>query len=415
MRILVLSNLYPPHGIGGYELRCQQTVEALAARGHQVYVLTSNYQVEGQESTPAPSAVEIDRSLQIHGYYGQPWLPIHRLWTLERHNNARLTAAIERFQPEVVHVWNLGGISKSLLHRLEADSRPLVYDVSDHWIARSLEADVWLSWWNRDTAGLPSVIRRLLGASGFRSWLDRRAPTFPVSKLRFAHIYFCSAFLRNLTQNKGYPVGHGDVIYCAVDVPAFARKKTCQPLQRLLWVGRLAEDKDPLTAIRAVARSRDSDLRLDLFGKGTLEYEGVLQAEIQRLKLGSRVQVGRADHGQMRSLYAQYDALLFTSNWGEPFALTPLEAMAAGLPVIMCPDGGDAELARDGQNCLSFDAGDPDSLADAIDRFAALPDHGAALAADALAEVRQRFDLPVMVDQIEAVLQRAASAEPREA
>jgi hypothetical protein len=41
VKILVLSNLYPPDFIGGYELACEQAVDALIARGHEVRVLTS--------------------------------------------------------------------------------------------------------------------------------------------------------------------------------------------------------------------------------------------------------------------------------------------------------------------------------------------------------------------------------------
>jgi glycogen synthase len=43
------------------------------------------------------------------------------------------------FQPEIIHVWNLGGLSKSLMFTLQTCGRPVVYDVSDHWIARSLK------------------------------------------------------------------------------------------------------------------------------------------------------------------------------------------------------------------------------------------------------------------------------------
>src|SRR4029077_15575112 len=41
MRILAVSNLYPPDILGGYEIRCRRTVEWLRARGHQVEVVTS--------------------------------------------------------------------------------------------------------------------------------------------------------------------------------------------------------------------------------------------------------------------------------------------------------------------------------------------------------------------------------------
>ena len=43
MKILFLSNLYPPHVIGGYETLCMEAVEGLAKRGHEVSVLTSTY------------------------------------------------------------------------------------------------------------------------------------------------------------------------------------------------------------------------------------------------------------------------------------------------------------------------------------------------------------------------------------
>ena len=33
MKILVVSNLYPPHHQGGYELRCQQVTDTCAPRG----------------------------------------------------------------------------------------------------------------------------------------------------------------------------------------------------------------------------------------------------------------------------------------------------------------------------------------------------------------------------------------------
>ena len=39
--ILVLSNMYPPHHMGGYELSCRDVVDRWRAKGHDVTVLTS--------------------------------------------------------------------------------------------------------------------------------------------------------------------------------------------------------------------------------------------------------------------------------------------------------------------------------------------------------------------------------------
>ncbi|NLT73864.1 MAG: glycosyltransferase family 4 protein, partial [Chloroflexi bacterium] len=41
MRILFLTNYYPPYEVGGYEQLCRDMVVALSARGHVCEVLTS--------------------------------------------------------------------------------------------------------------------------------------------------------------------------------------------------------------------------------------------------------------------------------------------------------------------------------------------------------------------------------------
>src|SRR5688572_32391011 len=87
MRILALTNLYPPHYLGGYELICYMVVNELRARGHDVEVITSDHVVSGKSSVQEKG---IERALRIHGFYGHPWLNIAGLRHLERHNNQML-------------------------------------------------------------------------------------------------------------------------------------------------------------------------------------------------------------------------------------------------------------------------------------------------------------------------------------
>ncbi len=70
MKILVLSNLYPPDVIGGYELGCKQAVDALRARGHDVRVLTIAPRV------PVPDEPHVHRSFKLsRGLEQQPLRP----------------------------------------------------------------------------------------------------------------------------------------------------------------------------------------------------------------------------------------------------------------------------------------------------------------------------------------------------
>ncbi|MDQ8206925.1 glycosyltransferase family 4 protein [Coraliomargarita sp. SDUM461003] len=407
MNILVISNLYPPHGIGGYEERCMQTVNALRSRGHTVHVLTSDHSVEGRDASGEKA---IFRRLKVHGFYGHPWLPIHQLYPLEQANQKAMQALIEELQPDVVHVWNMGGISKSLLHTLEQAKRPVVYDISDHWIARSLKADVWLSWWNDSGSIMRKTLRSVATITGLRKAISAKVPTASVRSLQFKHIYFCSRYMRDTTAQQGYPVSHGKIAYCGVEAERFLRKTEYTPARKFLWVGRLAEDKDPMTALKGFLRARqscDEALTLDIYGRGEAEFVASLKHEITKAKAEEFVKLKSATHDEMRGLYAQYDAYIFSSNWGEPFALTPLEAMSAGLPVIMCPDGGDAELLHDGDNALKFSAASPSSLAGAIMRLLELPDNGKNMSRIALQLVEERFTVEVMTDTIEGILKRA--------
>ena len=408
MRILVLTNLYPPHYIGGYELRCRDITEALHARGHEVCVLTSDHHISKADPEPERS-YPVRRSLKLHGFFGHPWLGIHNLQSQEQYNNSTLMAAIQQFEPDLVHVWNLGGLSKSLALTLQRLNIPTVFDVSDHWIARSLTADVWLDWWNRPQGSLPSrLLRGVWQINGTRQRWDRTAPTNPVQHLRFSRIYFCSRRLRDITEEAGYPVHHGAVIHCPVDIARFQGqpKPASAPLSKLLYVGRLAEDKGVLTALKALhaVRGRFKG-SLSIYGHGDPCYESMLKDYAATYELP--VTFHHATPAQMPEVYRNHDALLFTSEWEEPFALTPLEAMASGLPVIGTTTGGSAELLRHGDNALTYTAGNARELAAEILTLEEDNLLRARLAATGHAEVREKFPLQTIATQIEDYLQES--------
>ena len=408
MKILVLTNLYPPHYVGGYELRCAAITEALRMRGHDVHVLTSNH---GLQQCAAPDAEPfIERRLRIHGYYGHPWLGLRRLKQLELHNNETLRQALAVLQPDVVHVWCMGGLSKSLCLTLQRSGVPTVYDVSDHWILRSLIGDVWLDWWNRRDGSPASRIQRALWTlCGVRKRCDPLAPTNAISDIRFKRLYFTSARLRELTAQQGYDVMHGGVIHCPVDTQQFqGTPVTCTP-KNWLWVGRLAEDKGILTALRALLLIENSfSGELHVYGKGDEAYVTMLK----NFASGNSLPVTwhSATPAEMPAVYRAHDALIFTSEWEEPFALTPLEAMACGLPVIGTMTGGSRELFRHGKNALTYDAGAATQLAERILLLQSEDHLRTSLAKAGHQEVHERFAMGPIVDQVEQYLRESIPA-----
>jgi glycosyltransferase involved in cell wall biosynthesis len=112
---------------------------------------------------------------------------------------------------------------------------------------------------------------------------------------------------------------------------------------------------------------------------------------------------------EMPAIYRAHDALLFTSEWAEPFALTPLEAMATGLPVIGTTTGGSREIFRHRDNALTYSAGNADELAARILELASDPAVRLRIAQTGRTEVRANYALPIVVDQIERYLNDSLS------
>ncbi len=68
MRILVVTNLYPPQELGGYGRAMADFVWGLQQRGHQLQVVTSDAPYLGPDGL-GPSGEPIDRCLQLKGSF----------------------------------------------------------------------------------------------------------------------------------------------------------------------------------------------------------------------------------------------------------------------------------------------------------------------------------------------------------
>ena len=251
------------------------------------------------------------------------------------------------------------------------------------------------------------MLRRFLLATGLSDLIKRIAPFAAWDKIHFNRVYFCSEFLKNITAKAGYAVEHGAVIYCGIDTRKVIARPATSDFKKLLFAGRLSADKDPLAAIRAlgVLKTRGvANLRLSIYGRGEEAYVKELHEVAQELGVAEWIDFGAVTRDEMQRLFAVHDALIFTSAWGEPFALTPLEAMAANLPVISTLEGGSAELIRHEVNGLAFRTSDAEDLANQIIWLRDHPSRRMQMVEEGRREVLAQFDRATMVGRIEAYL-----------
>ena len=429
MRILILTNLFPPHTVTTNDLRCEHVSKLLKLRGHQTLVLTS---MHGMRSEQRDS--EVERRLQINGAFGHPLITKYsEMKALEQSNHDALRDVIARFEPDVIYVFSLEGLSKSLVFTLRNSKLPTVYDVSDHWLSAEVATDPWLRFWNAPSLSfLEQSTRAALEMSGERGRLDSTAPTrmgkgydrLPglygspkeraavepnsLPTFRFDRIFFCSNSLKQLTENAGFVVRHADIIHPGIPAADYIGeiKPTGSVITKLLVTAPLQVQSGIMAALQAVKLLRQSTVKVSLTvcGRGDTRYIAELRSFVVTNQLPVEFITVTNSVKDMPAIYRRHDAFLHTAEWAEPFPVGPLEAMACGLPVVGSLSGGAAELLRHGENALVYNPGDAAELASRIQELQLSPALRVQMAEAAQAEVLSRFNESTVMDQIENYL-----------
>jgi glycosyltransferase involved in cell wall biosynthesis len=158
-----------------------------------------------------------------------------------------------------------------------------------------------------------------------------------------------------------------EVIYPPVDTERFSSIERA-PQDFYLFFGQLTSYKRADIAIETFAKLGK---KLVIAGSGE-ELES-LQELAQRLtpdthSLTSNIEfVGRVSDEKLNDLYAQAKALIFPGV--EDFGIIPVEAQAAGCPIIAYGAGGALETVIENETGVFFNEQTPDSLAAALIRF----------------------------------------------
>lgn len=363
MRILLLTNMYPPHHYGGYEQICRDVVERFRRGGHEVHVLTTTWKVPGVPDSP--DEVDIHRELSFywddHRLLSPP--PLERL-RRERHNHRVLDRMIATVQPDVVSIWHMGSMSLGLLTDLGRRGLPMVFVIADDWLIYGPRLDAWSRMFT-ERRQLGRIVESVT-----------RTPALLPDLGRLGTFCFVSETTRRRAQTASrwtFPDAvvspHG---IDRADFPPLAAPPPDRDWQgNLLYVGRIDERKGISTVVDALALLPDTTLTV--LGRGDNDYLSKLRAHAADTGVLDRITFDVVERHELAARYAASDAVVFPSIWDEPFGLVPLEAMACGTPVIGTGVGGSGEFMADGVNSVLFPARDSAALKEAVCRLATDP------------------------------------------
>lgn len=371
MKILVLCYEYPPVGGGGGRVAAQ-VAAALVRRGHQVTVHTSGMphlpRFEDRDGvkivrTPCFRRREDTCSVpEMAAYVAAGFFPAWRLACREK--------------PDVIHAHFAVPTGALAFAVSRLTGRP--YVLTAHL------GDV--------PGGVPEQTAHL-----FRL-VDPVARIFWKNAARVTAV---STFVAGLAR-RAYGV---DAVTIRNGLPA--RPMVCppqaNPRPRLLLVGRLSVQKNPLLAVRALALVRDLDWSLDVIGEGPLGAD--LREEIKTLSLQDRVTLhGWLAGDAVSALMERSDILLMTSLH-EGLPMVGVEALHHGLAVIGSAIGGLQDVVEEGKNGFLCPL-EPEAFAARIREVVTDQVRLTALR-QASRELAGRFDLDASVATYEKVLLEA--------
>jgi PEP-CTERM/exosortase A-associated glycosyltransferase len=398
MRILhILDHSVPLQS--GYTFRTLGILRGQRARGWDTAHLTTPRHVR-----PGPDP-ETAEGLEFHRT-PKPASPLMRLPAARERlemaaTERRLEALARRLRPDLLHAHSPVLTAVPALKVGRRLGIPVVYEVRAFWEDAAVSEGATTA-----------------GSARYRAtrWLETRA-------LRRAAAVTCICEgLRGDIVARGIPADRVTVIPNAVDVSRFTAGSAKDPelVARLGLDGAVVlgfigsfyryEGIDLLVRAAADLIKRRDDVRLLLVGGGPeADKVGRLIAE---LGAGERViATGRVPHEEVGKYYDLVDVFAYPRL---PMRLTdlvtplkPLESMAMRKVVIASDVGGHRELIRDGETGFLFGAGDPASLAAAIERVLGERARWPEIGRTGRRFVETERSWPAVVSRYEAVYQSA--------
>jgi len=168
-----------------------------------------------------------------------------------------------------------------------------------------------------------------------------------------------------------------------------------------VYIGRMLPRKgidNLLQAFSRLARHSGVPMRLLIVGGETVDGDPMSTPEIRRLaEMATALRVrdkvvftGKRPQERLSLYYSAADVAV-TTPWYEPFGLTPLEAMACGIPVIGSDVGGIKFTVADGETGFLVPPRQPGVLADRMERLLKDPALARRMGREARARVERMF------------------------
>lgn len=452
MKFLVISNLFPPAFLGGYEIGASWICAELKRQGHEIMIWTASCAVDGRQdgfrllpqpqddqyrwlpSGPTFYGLDVVGGLILRNN-GPDFEPVRevlrdyfRSYPKRRLERRQL---IEAFAPDQILVFNPACILDPVFAELAClpslAAVPTVALVSDDWPLKWHQNHplvyLWREWHRLSLheglgAGQLEALLRELG-----DWLSAQGLfEFNLSPV-YTHACYTSAYLRDKCQPTllhGVPT---HVIHWGLpEVDAYPRHQLAaendRPL-RLAYCGQIQPHKGLIRVLQAMTHTRRA-CSLVVVGDDTTDYARFCRAYILEKGLGGRVWfTGKLPADEVAPLLAKQGDLLLlpslrggTDGFEEPFSIVLLQGMAMGMAVAASRSGGSVEAFVEHESGVFIDPDQPESMARLIDELDENRALVSQLGQSGRKRVEEEFTIQVMVERLIGLMQKPPGRSP---
>ncbi len=398
-------------------MQCWKQARALAARGHEVTILTEWFWARS-----ARRELKEGVMIQRAGFFLPVTTAMRRLHRWVRSLKAvsvaeqpdPYSADAAQFVPGSIRkkirwmmpVEWLGHLSFLLevglwikMDHLKAD---VIHVHESHWLAG-------FGQWIGEQLGVPTFCKEGCGAvlqwqgggdvPWRTNWKRRR------DKCRFIAM---TPFIQSELQSAGIPSDRIWEVPNGVELPA----ETAQPGSHdlVVYAGNLYQGAvfkafDVLLKAWGLVHREEPGIRLRLYGSGKADrWKHVAKQE----GCGHSVEfAGATDNLTERFMEAGF---LILPSRIEGLSNVLLEAQAAGLPAVVSDIGGNVAVVKDGVNGLVVPVGDAVALADAILRLYRHPELRVQMGREARLHIAQKFAIESVAAQLESTYRKVAGS-----
>ncbi|MFZ2522098.1 MAG: glycosyltransferase family 4 protein [Minisyncoccia bacterium] len=350
MKIVILSDGFPPLALGGAEVIARNLAKALAERGHEVSVITSTKDINDAGKF-TDGKINI---YKIYSDYSDRWRAYRSLYNSGVVH--KVESILSKIKPDIVHIHNIHKhLSYACINVAKKYSRGIVLTAHDlmlvHYgklgahVGKNNEVEV------DKISFLSQIMQYKFRYNPFRNFVIR----YYLRKVD--KIFAVSSALKNILEREG--ISGIEVLHNGIKVSDwiidksklidFKNKYELSDKKVLFFGGRLTGIKGGIVALQVLEKvlSKIDNAVLivvghkDDWGKEMLE-------KTKDMRIDRKVIfTGWIPHEDIRYAYASSDVVLVLSRYLDPFPTINLEAMATSKAVVGTILGGTPEAVLD--------------------------------------------------------------------